>query len=120
MSEEPQKFECDKRDLVSLAEAFYKLKNLFDLALSGETEHGTCALESCGKPFIKREQKQRFCCPEHQMKWNNDQRKIKKIAQAIGEAPTVKCQVQGCENIFVLDMSLPFPYRCRACAAKSV
>lgn len=118
---EPRKFEITEFDLQALAIAFNKLKPLLDLVLSNEDTAGVCALVSCGLPFIKREAKQRFCCPAHQQKASNDSRVAKRRQLSMpDEVPLKACNVQDCTNSFVFDPMLPHPYRCRECAAKSV
>jgi hypothetical protein len=113
-----------KKELRALYVCFQQLQPLFNAAMKDDVETGVCALESCNAPFVKRESKQRFCCPEHQMKYSNNHRKERKREiDFAGSAPVVeqlKCQVQDCTNTFMLDTSLPFPYRCRECASKSV
>jgi hypothetical protein len=118
----PRKFEVSEQDLLALMHALNKFEPLFKLLLSDEDTAGICALPSCGLPFVKRESKQAYCCPAHQVKASND-RRVKRhtlTGTAIADAPMVKCQVAECQNQFVLDMRVPFPYRCRECAAKSV
>lgn len=117
---EPRHFELSEQDLVVLAQCFYKLKPLFDLALSSDDTAGICALESCRLPFIKREAKQIYCCPAHQQKASNDAR-VRRKTNMLVSAPTtpIKCQVVGCDNVFTFDPLVPFPYRCRECASKS-